>query len=163
MRWDIKPLVGAGPLMLGMKTSEVANILDKASPIERKFTDSADGSSREHRGITSVVCHYRENILSGIDINSNVSNVYFEDIDIFATDARIMMTMLSKRNGGGAKFGFGFVLFEKIAISAKGFYFGNKNFYPSDKNDRQDERGLGIYDHKEFVGPVLEAFKIVRF
>ncbi|MEG9474642.1 MAG: hypothetical protein MIK27_17495 [Sphingomonas sanguinis] len=73
MKWDIRPKNGVGPLALGANMNQVEEILNKYYSIKGKITDSNDIFTTEIRGFGCPICHYRKDILSGIDLRPHVS------------------------------------------------------------------------------------------
>ncbi|WP_426314771.1 hypothetical protein ACN9MF_02095 [Methylobacterium fujisawaense] len=165
MNWDIRPTEGAGSLSLGMTIENVSKVLDLKYPVIERASNPADGSVTEYRGPSCAICHYREALLSGIDLRPSMVNVTFEGIDVFSMGSKALLALLEKSNGKEGFYGFGFIVFNKLSVSAKGFFDGKK-FYDPTAIDREDERSLGVFDQCEFseeILSILNPFKSKNF
>lgn len=157
--WNIEPLIGLGPLKLGMSSVDVGKILDAMYPLERKFVQF-DGSIRETRGIGLPYCTYEGDKLQEIEATHSVADVSFQRMDIFGSKSIEFLQVLEKANGG-ALYGVGTVLFYNLSISTSGFYDPKRGYYEN-FYDGQDERSISLTTEQAFK-PLMSQFKRIKF
>ncbi len=154
MNWTIEPLIGLGPLRIGMSAKEVARILNPIHPIDHRFV-AFDGSIEEHRGLMVPTCSYDGDVLRGIDTTYRVENALFDGIDVYQSRSRDIMLIMSDRNGG-AKYGLGILFFERLTVSTYGFFDGDKWFDVS--KPQAEQRTVSVYGEKAF-DPLMAQFQ----
>ena len=162
MKWDIKPKNGVGPLALGANMNQVGEILNKSYPIKGKIIDYNDSFTTENREFGCPICHYRKDILSGIDLRPHVSEVRIDKENPFLIEPKYLMTMFEELNQSVGMYGFGFIVFKNISISAKGLFNGKKFYKPSD-DEMSDERSIGVFDAHEFDEELIATLRPIKF
>lgn len=148
MRWQIEPLVGLGPLKLGMSRRQIGAILDPMHPVEN-FDDAYGGGKREFRGLEMPVVSYVGSeaagfVATGFDTDWRVKAVALDTFDVYDHPSRDVLQFLEHKNGGGALAGLGFVLFPKLGINTNGFYDEKAQSFFDVRGGDQDERGLAV-------------------
>ena len=160
MSWDIRPYDGIGPLKFGMSPRQVAQILDpfhRVTAVHPVF----DGSKNEFRSMDLPVCNYKSDKLHAIDTTPRVSEVCFDDIDLYMTDSRRVMLDLDRANGG-ARTDLGMVLFDKLGINTSGFFLTDEDRFFRIGADERDGRGIGVFQRGAFDA-MLPGFKAISF
>jgi hypothetical protein len=128
--WDLKPLVGVGPLRFGMTRGDVEAIARTLGPIYAEFTENGpDGSPilQQARDMEAPVLFFRAERLTGIQLDRYTKfDIVFSGTSIFGGASRDALIALENANEG-ALWGLGAVLFPKLSISTNGFFIGRGN------------------------------------
>lgn len=160
MKWDVKSFVGAGPISFGMSPQAVGGILDQVFPNKRSL-NNWDGSIRESRSLDCPIFQYERNALNHIDIAYDVPEVSFHGLDVFNVgSAHFLRKMYDQAKV--AYVGIGLVIFPTIGINSSGF-FGEKTISIIDRGpDRQDNRGIGVFEKGAFDA-YLPDYRVISF
>ena len=149
LRWEVQPLVGFGPLLLGMTSAQVAAFDEQIGAVV--FVDDMFGVRGEHRPYYTPSCSFQDDRLNSIDTNANERiGVLIDGIDVFATPPRALLAHLAEKNGGAA-LSHGAVVFAKLGIVTGGFYIDKEYRYYDPASREQDDRTLAVYDKDAFV------------
>jgi hypothetical protein len=155
--WEIKPLIGVGPLKFGMSMADVENIELMGKP--SKTLDMYDGSKSEYRSMNIPVCNYIDGKLSTIDTNWRINDLFFKNISIYTEDPRSVSEKLQKLNGY-TLMGLGSLLFPEIGLNVSGFFDEEAKRFRSMHSSEQDDRGVAIFQKGAF-DELLENYQRV--
>jgi hypothetical protein len=126
--WELKPLIGVGPLHFGMSRDEVATLESELGPIYAEFTENGPDNEpilQQARDMESPVLYFKNENLTGIQLDRYTKfNIVFGNTSVFGDLSRDTLFAFEKANGG-AFYGLGAILFPKLSVSTNGFFIGN--------------------------------------
>jgi hypothetical protein len=167
-QWQIEPLVGFGPLRLGMNRSEVQTlepILGELYAYDQVVLPSGEIRYNESRDLEAPIVTFRDNIVVEISIDHHSKfSPSFQNISAFEDPAQEFLTTLEKANGS-ALIGLGLVLFDKLAINTNGFFIqkpGLSGSYWEQLNDRSIQRVITLSKPNNYE-PFLKNYSEISF
>ena len=162
MNWNVLPLIGLGPVMLGMQPAQVASVLDPLGPISRTIKEDALSFS-ESRSLNQPFVTYENGTVCSIDTRPFMKNVLYEGIDVFISDPLTIVKTLQKNNKG-LRYAVGSYMFLSLGILLNGYANpgsdGMSVFDESDDNYDPDERSLTIWKAGAF-DRLLDEFTLI--
>jgi len=163
-RWDIEPLIGAGPLKLGMTREDVAQFEDLMGPLDAA-DEGPDDTVLEYRDLGWPVCGFRNGRLMSIDFDWRCNYIFIDGLDVFRIQSILLLQVLEKKNGR-ALYGLGHVLFDAISINTSGFFIrelsDGKEYFWEDTSDESIIRGLSVAS-KNAYAPNTKYYDPISF
>lgn len=127
MTWELKPLVGVGPLRFGMSLKDVDAFEDLLGAVYAQFDEKKpDGSSvvQQARDLEAPVLYFTKGILTGIQLDHHAkAGIEFSGTSVFQDTSHDVLAAF-ERAEGSAYFGLGAALYPKLSISMTGFCVG---------------------------------------
>ena len=122
--WELKPLVGIGPLRFGMSLKDVDAFEDLLGQVYAQFDEKKpNGSSvvQQARDLEAPVLYFTKGILTGIQLDHHAKvRIEFGGISVFRDASRDVLAAFEAAEGQ-AYFGLGATLFPELSISMTGF------------------------------------------
>ena len=143
IRWIVEPNTGLLPLKFG-DTPEMVSDLTELGPPDRVIP-TAPEQRTEFRSLAHPTVSYREDRVFHIAVGTHVSNVIFDELDVFQSDVRSVLQAFETANGTQGFVQLGFLVFENLNISAEGFYLEQEDAYFDPSGEEQDDRSLIIH------------------
>lgn len=167
--WEIKPLIGVGPVLLGMTRNEVAKlepVLGEIYAYDEINLPTGKTRYKESRDLEAPIITFEDNRVVEINIDwRSRSDIVFNNISVFGDHARNVLSALEAASGG-ALFGLGLVLFDNLSINTSGFYVaaktGSGGRYWDDIGDKSIDRTISVCVKDNFKS-FLEEYSPISF
>jgi len=164
MAWDIKPLIGLGPLAFGMSPAAVAGASTQLGAVTARNTDQ-DGTINEYRRLEDPNFSYRADGLIFIATTWRVKDVLWNGVDVYAAPPLDILRTLETANGGAAQM-FGVVVFDRLCLQLSGFYVFERSQPYDPHGEEQDDRGLTVWErvaHEDTMSKFAQHVHSVSF
>jgi hypothetical protein len=167
--WEIRPMVGVGPISLGMTRDEVAGlqqILGEVYAYDKIELAPGRIQLKESRDLQSPIITFENDRVVEINLDwRNKSEIFYKELSVFRSHAKDFMSLLEIDNGK-AWVGLGMVLFEKLSLNSSGFFQSSKSGgagkYWDDQNDASIDRSISVCVRDHYL-PFMEHYTQISF